>query len=158
MTEPWPGPWLSCDLALIVVIELWPRRDLTVTELWPSLAVIIGPRSRGHSELTVTIYFLIGCFVSSKSDLCSTFDTICYIYSVRCHYNAVNFHPNPHKRHPIAHPWGRGMGYLLWKLLLMHILPQSLLHHMQNHVMLDRAITALNCKQYHDMTDCHNKI
>ena len=28
VTELWPGPWLSCDLA---VIELWPRRDLAVT-------------------------------------------------------------------------------------------------------------------------------
>ena len=28
VTEPWPGRWLSCDLA---VTELWPRRDWAVT-------------------------------------------------------------------------------------------------------------------------------
>ena len=32
VTEPWPGPWLSCDLAVIAVIELWP--SLAVTEPW----------------------------------------------------------------------------------------------------------------------------
>ena len=51
VTEPWPGPWLSCDLAVTepwspwlncdwAVTELWPSRDWAVTELWPSLAVI----------------------------------------------------------------------------------------------------------------------
>ena len=46
------SPWLSCDLA---VTELRPRR-----ELWPLLAVIIGPRShdhRGHRELTVSSWW-----------------------------------------------------------------------------------------------------
>ena len=46
VTEPWPGPWLSCDLsmaepwsrdwAVIAVIELWPRRDWAVTSPWLS--------------------------------------------------------------------------------------------------------------------------
>ena len=54
-------------------MELWPRRDLAVTELWPrrdwavtspsrDWVMIIGPRSRdhrGHRDLTVTIYFLM---------------------------------------------------------------------------------------------------
>ena len=35
-------------------------------------------------------------------------------WTVQCRYNAVNFLPNPHNRHPIAHPWERGMGWLLW--------------------------------------------
>ena len=63
---PWPGPWLSCDLAmtepwspwlscdLAGVTELWPSCDWAVTELWPSLAVT---SHRGHRELTVTIFF-----------------------------------------------------------------------------------------------------
>ena len=65
-------------------------------------------------------------------------------HNVLCRFNAVNFHPNPHKRHPIARLWGRAMGCLLWISTLMHILPQSLSNHMQNHIMLDRAITALD--------------
>ena len=77
MTEPWPGPWLSCDLAVtepwsywrcsqpavnspwlscdLTVTELWPSRDRAVTELWPSRKVLamtepwsLGPRSRDH--------------------------------------------------------------------------------------------------------------
>ena len=63
-------------------------------------------------------------------------------------YNAVNFHPNPHKRHPITRPWGRGMGCVMWTLPLMHILPQSLSYHMQNHVMMDRLITAPDCMRH----------
>ena len=59
------------------VIELWPSRDwavITVTELWPrrDWAVTIGPRSRdhrGHGELTVTIYFLMGYSILSLSTL-----------------------------------------------------------------------------------------
>ena len=45
------------------VIELWPRRDWAVTSPSRDWAMIIGPRSRdhrGHRELTVTIYFLMG--------------------------------------------------------------------------------------------------
>ena len=37
VTEPWPGPWLSCDLA---VTELWPL--LAVTEPW-SLGLELWP-------------------------------------------------------------------------------------------------------------------
>ena len=54
VTEPWPGPWLSCDLAVIILKMPWLSCDLAVTELWPSRdlavtspsrdwAVIIGP-------------------------------------------------------------------------------------------------------------------
>ena len=39
---------------------------------------------------------------------------MCMQGTVRCRYNAVNFLTNIHKRHPIAHPLGRGMGFLLW--------------------------------------------
>ena len=46
--------------------------------------------------------------------------------TVRCCYNAVNFLTNIHKRHPIAHPLGRGMGWLLWIQHLIDILPQFL--------------------------------
>ena len=52
VTEPW-SPWLSCDWA---VTYPWLSCDLAETELWPR---IIGPRSRDHGELTVTIYFLM---------------------------------------------------------------------------------------------------
>ena len=46
-SQPWPGPWLSCDLAVtepwlscdLAVTELWPSRDWAVTSPWPSLAV-----------------------------------------------------------------------------------------------------------------------
>ena len=83
--EPWPGPWLSCDLAVtepwspwlscdLAVTELWPSRDWAVTSPWPSLAVTepwsLGPGAVttvvtvnspwAHCELTVTIYFLMG--------------------------------------------------------------------------------------------------
>ena len=79
VTEPWPGPWLSCDLAVTdpwsywrcrdwAVTEPWLSCDLAVTELWLSRdwavtspsrdwIVIIGPRNRdhrGHRELTVS--------------------------------------------------------------------------------------------------------
>ena len=94
VTEPWPGPWLSCDLAVtepwsywrccdwavtspwlscdLAVTELWPRRDWAVTSPSRDWAVIIGPRSRdhrGHRELTVTICFLMG-----------SHGTFCYLY------------------------------------------------------------------------------
>ena len=73
-----------------------------------------------------------------------------FLNTVQCRYNAVNFHPNPHKRHPIAHPWERDMGCLLWMGCLWCIicLPQSLPNHMQNHVMLDHALTALDCNLF----------
>ena len=46
VTEPWPGPWLSCDLAVTepwsywrcrdwAVTSPWLSCDLAVTELWP---------------------------------------------------------------------------------------------------------------------------
>ena len=56
-------PWLSCDLA---VTEQWPSRDWAVTSPSRDWAVIIGPESRdhrGHHELTVTIYFLMGVYL-----------------------------------------------------------------------------------------------
>ena len=60
LTEPWPGPWLSCDLAVIIlkmpwlscdlaVTELWPRRDWAVTSASRDWAGIIEPRSRDHA-------------------------------------------------------------------------------------------------------------
>ena len=33
------GPWLSCDLAVIILKMPWLSCDLAVTELWPLLAV-----------------------------------------------------------------------------------------------------------------------
>ena len=65
--------------------------------------------------------------------------------TVRCRYNAVNFLQNPHNIHPIAHPWGRGMGCILWAQIVIYTLPQSLQWCMQYHVILDRVITALDC-------------
>ena len=52
VTEPWPGPWLSCDLAVtepwspwlscdLAVTELWPRRDWAVTSPWLSCDVAV---------------------------------------------------------------------------------------------------------------------
>ena len=61
--------------------------------------------------------------------------------TVRCRYNVVNLHPIPQKTHPIA----RDMGCLLRMWPLMHVLPQSLSHHVQKHVMLDRVIARLHC-------------
>ena len=77
--ELWPGPWLSCDLAVTEPWSYWRCRDWAVTlpwlscdqavtEPWPCCdwavtsssrdwAVIIGPRSRdqrGHRALTVS--------------------------------------------------------------------------------------------------------
>ena len=73
-SQPWPGPWLSCDLAVTEPWSYWRCRDWAVTSPWLSCdlascdlavtspsrdwATIIGPRSRdhrGHGELTVTI-------------------------------------------------------------------------------------------------------
>ena len=72
VTETWPGPWLSCDLAAnwaVIILKMpWLSCDLAVTELWPhrdwavtspsrDWAVIIGPWSRdhcGHRQLTVS--------------------------------------------------------------------------------------------------------
>ena len=52
--------WSSRDHTEDAVIELWPRRDLAVNSPSRDWAVIIGPRSRDHRELTVSIYFLMG--------------------------------------------------------------------------------------------------
>ena len=81
VTEPWPGPWLSCDLAVtepwsywgccdwavtllwlscdLAVTELWPRRDWAVTspttEPWSLDLEPWPPWSQwAHSELTVS--------------------------------------------------------------------------------------------------------
>ena len=62
--------------------------------------------------------------------------------TVRCRY--VNFHQNPFKRHPIARPSEQD----LWISLLTLFSPQSLLYHMQKHVMLDRVIMALDYIRY----------
>ena len=74
VAEPWPGPWLSYDLAVtkswsywrcrdwavtspwlscdLAVTELWPRRDWAVTSLSRDCAVIIGP---GAVTFVVTV-------------------------------------------------------------------------------------------------------
>ena len=53
-----------------------------------------------------------GCWVPN---MCQTTTAWIDVQSTaRCHYNAVNFLQNPHNRHPITHPWGLGMGCLLW--------------------------------------------
>ena len=68
VTEPWPGPWLSRDWAVIILKMPWLSCDLAMTELWPSCdrsvtspsrdwTMIIGPQSRdhcGHRELTLS--------------------------------------------------------------------------------------------------------
>ena len=68
-----------------------------------------------------------------------------YIYTVRCCYNAVNFLLNSHNRHPIAHPWGRGMGCLLWVWSLIYILLLSSQYHIWDRDKFDRVITGLDC-------------
>ena len=95
VTEPWPGPWLSCDLAVtelwshwrcrdwavtspwlscdLAVTELWPRRDWAVTSPSRDWAVIIGPRSRdhrGHRELTVSPQWAHGDHLFSHGFIC----------------------------------------------------------------------------------------
>ena len=79
VNEPCLRPWLSCDLAVTEPWSYWRCCDWAVTSPWLSCdlasrdwavtspnrdwAVIIGPRSRdhrGHGELTVAIYFLMG--------------------------------------------------------------------------------------------------
>ena len=64
---------------------------------------------------------------------------------VWCRYNAVNFLQNLHRIHPIARPLGRGMGCILWVQTVIYTLPQSLQWCMQNHDILDRVITTLDC-------------
>ena len=51
-----------------------------------------------------------------------------YVYTLWCCYNVVNFLPNPYNRQPIAHPWGWGMGCLLWFWKLIYILLLLLQH------------------------------
>ena len=68
--------------------------------------------------------------------------------TVWCRYNTINFLQNTHERHPIACPSGQGMGCLLWFQPLIDILPQLLQWCVQYHDMLDRIITALDCKLF----------
>ena len=95
VTEPWPGPWLSCGLAVTepwsywrcrdwAVTELWLRCDLAMTEMWPrrdlavtspsrDWAVITGPRSRdhhGHREPTVSSRWAHGDHLFSHGMAC----------------------------------------------------------------------------------------
>ena len=57
-----------------------------------------------------------------------------------------NFLKDIHKRHPIARPLGRGTGCLLWIPHLIDILPELLQSFMQYPTILDRVITALDCR------------
>ena len=81
VTEPWPGSWLSCDLAVtepwsywrcrdwavtspwlscdLAVTELWPRRDWAVTSPSRDWAVIIGPGAV-TTVVTGDNFFLMG--------------------------------------------------------------------------------------------------
>ena len=71
VTEPWPGPWLSCDLAVTepwsywrcrdwAVTSPWLSCDLAVTELWPRREWAVTSPSRdwvicaGSCDLAVT--------------------------------------------------------------------------------------------------------
>ena len=67
--------WPSTDWAMIILKMLWLSCDLTVTELWPSRDwAVTSPWSLGpelwppwsHSELTVTIFFLMGMLLQMK--------------------------------------------------------------------------------------------
>ena len=66
-------------------------------------------------------------------------------YTMRCRYDAVNSLQYPHNRHHIARPWGRVMGCILWLLTLIYALLESPLCCVQNHIILDRFITAIDC-------------
>ena len=91
VTEPWPGPWFSCDLAVtepwsywicrdwavtspwlscdLAVTVLWPRRDWAVTSPSRDWAVIIGPGAVttvspwAHGELTVSSLWIFFSWV-----------------------------------------------------------------------------------------------
>ena len=86
VTEPWPGPWLSCDLAVTepwsylkcrywAVTSPWLSCDLAVTELWPLLALSepwsLGPEPWppwspwAHGD----IFFLMGTFMINSLEL-----------------------------------------------------------------------------------------
>ena len=60
------------------------------------------PLEQGHSAWT------------QVSQLSTVSETVLSITTVRCCYNVVNFLQYPYNWHPIAHPWGWGMGCLLW--------------------------------------------
>ena len=64
------------------------------------------------------------------------------IYTMRCRYNAVNFLQNYHNGHPIARPWGRGIRCILWWLTVTYVLLQSRLCCVQNHMIVNRVMTA----------------
>ena len=81
MTEPWPGPWLSCDHTEDAVIELWPRRDWAVTSPWPLLAVT-EPWSLGPGAVTSVVS------VSSRWPFIFSWDAA-NIDTVKCRYNPV---------------------------------------------------------------------
>ena len=66
--------------------------------------------------------------------------------TMQCRYNVVSFLWNPYKRHPIAYWLGWGMGCLLWVQILIDILLQSLQLCIQYSVILDRVITAPDCR------------
>ena len=66
VTEPWPGPWLSCDLVWLsrdrrdwAVTSPRPSHDWAVTLPSRDWAVIIGPGAV-TTVVTVSMYFLMG--------------------------------------------------------------------------------------------------
>ena len=104
--QPWPGLWLSCDLALTkpwsywrcrdwTVTSPWLSCDLAVTELWPRRDWAVTSPSRDHwprsRELTVTIYFLMGCLPWGR-------------ISTTCTISALAITPSHHQNtHVFAH-------------------------------------------------------
>ena len=69
--------------------------------------------------------------------------------TARWRYNVVNFLKNPYKKHLIAHPFGRGMGCLLWVHTVIYILPREVQWCMQYNFISDCVTTAPNCTLWH---------
>ena len=101
VTKPWPGPWLSCDLAVtepwspwlscdLAVTELWPSRDWAVTSLWPSLAVT-EPWSLGLGAVTTVVT------VSIVSSLWAHGDHLFSHGTVARHVLLQNWAPRRHR-------------------------------------------------------------
>ena len=67
------------------------------------------------------------------------------ISTLRCCHGAVNVLQYFHEGYPMARPSGRAIGYLLWDQSLIDVLSHFLQWCMQCHVILDCAMTALDC-------------
>ena len=101
----------------------------------------VYPTNIQNPKLIITM--LVDVAACNSALAISWYNDDCEImrYTVQCCYNLINFHQNSWNRYPIAHPWGQGMGCILWVQNLIHLLHQLLQCCMQNDVLFHHIIT-----------------